>query len=132
MKQHTSITMQYNIDQMRTRIASEQAAMHKVQLGVARWRGEFRTLWRAPSGFSGRIDGREGGSTLAWLGAQLAALDGAAPSAGRPILDAALQSRVLAFQLAQGLPADGWPGPMTFMQLNRVAGIDEPRLQTAP
>ena len=41
MKQHTSITMQYNIDQMRTRIASEQAAMHKVQLGVARWRGEL-------------------------------------------------------------------------------------------
>ena len=99
---------------------------------AARWRGEFRTLWRAPSGYNGRIDGREGGSTLAWLGAQLATLDGAAPPAGRPILDAALQSRVLTFQLAQGLPADGWPGPMTFMQLNRVAGIDEPRLQTAP
>ena len=40
--------------------------------------------------------------------------------------------RVLAFQLAQGLPADGRPGPMTFMQLNRAAGVDEPRLQTAP
>ena len=99
---------------------------------AARWRGEFRTLWRAPSGYNGRIDGREGGSTLAWLGAQLATLDGAAPPAGRPILDAALQSRVLTFQLAQGLPADGQPGPMTFMQLNRVTGIDEPRLQTAP
>ena len=99
---------------------------------AARWRGEFRTLWRAPSGYNGRIDGREGGSTLAWLGAQLATLDGAAPPAGRPILDAALQSRVLTFQLAQGLPADGQPGPMTLMQLNRVAGIDEPRLQTAP
>ena len=98
---------------------------------AARWRGEFRTLWRAPSGYNGRIDGREGGSTLAWLGAQLATLDGAAPPAGRPILDAALQSRVLTFQLAQGLPADGQPGPMTFMQLNRVTGIDEPRLQTA-
>ena len=28
--------------------------------------------------------------------------------------------------------ADGRPGPMTFMQLNRAAGIEEPRLQTAP
>ena len=37
-----------------------------------------------------------------------------------------------AFQLAQGLPADGMPGPMTFMQLNRAAGVDEPRLRTEP
>lgn len=41
MKQHTTITLQGSIDQMRTRIAIEQAAMHKVQLGVARWRGEL-------------------------------------------------------------------------------------------
>ena len=41
MKQPTSITLQDSIDQMRSRIASEQAAMHKVQLGVARWRGEL-------------------------------------------------------------------------------------------
>jgi general secretion pathway protein A len=38
---------------------------------------------------------------------------------------------MLAFQLAQGLPADGRPGPLTFMQLNRVAEVDEPRLQAA-
>ena len=41
MKQHTTITLQGSIDQMRTRIAIEQAAIHKVQLGVARWRGEL-------------------------------------------------------------------------------------------
>jgi general secretion pathway protein A len=37
-----------------------------------------------------------------------------------------------AFQVAQGLPADGLPGPFTSMQLNRAAGIDEPRLRKVP
>ena len=33
-----------------------------------------------------------------------------------------------AFQAAHGLGADGRAGPTTFMQLNRVTGVDEPRL----
>ncbi|MBI5274871.1 MAG: AAA family ATPase [Burkholderiales bacterium] len=37
-----------------------------------------------------------------------------------------------AFQVAQGLPADGVPGPFTSMQLNRAAGVDEPRLRKVP
>jgi general secretion pathway protein A len=39
-----------------------------------------------------------------------------------------MKARLRAFQLAHGLPADGQPGPMTFMQLNRAGGADEPRL----
>ena len=35
------------------------------------------------------------------------------------------------FQLAQGLIPDGRAGPMTFMQLNRAAGLAEPRLRPA-
>lgn len=35
----TTITLQGSIQQMRTRIATEQGAMHQVQLNVARWRG---------------------------------------------------------------------------------------------
>ncbi len=38
MKHIDTIALQGSIDDMRIRIASEQAAMHKVQLGVARWR----------------------------------------------------------------------------------------------
>jgi general secretion pathway protein A len=99
---------------------------------AARWRGGFSTLWRAPPGYSGRIADREGGAVVDWLAATLARLDGQPAPTGRQTLDPALKSRVMAFQLAQGLPADGRPGPMTFMQLNRVAGVDEPRLQTPP
>ena len=48
------------------------------------------------------------------------------------MLDRALRTEVKAFQLAQGLPPDGRPGPLTYMQLNRATGIDEPRLRTEP
>lgn len=43
MKQIDTIALQGSIDDMRSRIASEQGAMHKVQLGVARWRGALAT-----------------------------------------------------------------------------------------
>jgi general secretion pathway protein A len=45
---------------------------------------------------------------------------------------APLKSQLRSFQLAHGLPADGQPGPMTFMQLNRAGGADEPQLATGP
>lgn len=44
----------------------------------------------------------------------------------------ALRADLRAFQVAQGLQADGLPGPLTFMQLNRASGVDEPRLRTEP
>ena len=43
MKHIDTIALQGSIDDMRIRIASEQGAMHKVQLGVARWRGALAT-----------------------------------------------------------------------------------------
>ena len=39
MKHIDTIALQGSIAEMRYRIASEQGAMHKVRLGVARWRG---------------------------------------------------------------------------------------------
>jgi general secretion pathway protein A len=85
---------------------------------AARWQGEFATLWKAPPGYSPRETKPE---TLDWIAARL----------GVPN-DAQLKSKLRAFQLAHGLPADGLPGPMTFMQLDRAAGADEPRLATSP
>lgn len=89
------------------------------------WRGEFATLWRTPPGHSGRlVAGLEGPAAL-WLGERIAALqaDGQVPpSVG------ALDARVKAFQQSQGVDAIGVAGPVTFMQVNLVSGVDEPRL----
>jgi general secretion pathway protein A len=91
---------------------------------AAMWRGDFATFWRAPPGYLKRIGDGDTGPAADWLAAQLARLPGAGGDA-QP-----LKSKIYAFQLAQGLEADGRAGPMTFMQLNRAAGVDEPRLRT--
>jgi general secretion pathway protein A len=97
-----------------------------------RWQGEFSTLWRAPEGYRDRPRDGSGGPAIEWIAAHLAMVKGAEPPRGKPVLDAALKGEVRAFQLAQGLPADGRPGPLTYMQLNRATGVQEPRLRTEP
>lgn len=96
-----------------------------------RWQGDFATLWRAPPGYAGRIPEGQG-ETVDWIATRLAAQNGSAPPAGKAVLDARLRSQLRAFQLSQGLAGDGQPGPLTLMQLNRVAGVEEPRLRTEP
>ena len=86
------------------------------------WRGEFATLWRSPPGWRLPIDAAQPAPALAWLHVEL---DRAVPAAAGQ----ALELQVRAFQVAQGLAPDGVVGPMTLMNLNRVAGVDEPRLQ---
>lgn len=99
---------------------------------AARWQGDFSTLWRSPAGYGGHPLDSQSGPVVEWVAARLTAVDGTAPQAGRPVLDASLRARLRTFQLAQGLPTDGRLGPLTFMQLNRTAGVDEPRLRTRP
>ncbi|MBA2963329.1 MULTISPECIES: ExeA family protein [Ramlibacter] len=89
---------------------------------ASRWNGEWATLWKAPVGY----DPREADTTLPaaqrWAAAQLP-VDTAGGKAAAP-----LRQRIRSFQLEQGLPVDGTLGPLTFMQLNRQARVDEPRL----
>jgi general secretion pathway protein A len=93
-----------------------------------RWRGEFSTLWRAPPGYDNKIVGGGSGPVVDWLSAQLASLQGRPQPAAGSEPEVALRSRIYAFQLAQGLSPDGLAGPITFMQLNRAIGVEEPRL----
>jgi general secretion pathway protein A len=97
------------------------AGPRRVDLGAlaGRWRGEFTTLFREPPEYPSAGD--EPRAVSPWLTAQL---DKVAPVA----MPMPLKSRLAAFQLAQGLQPDGRPGPMTYMQLNRALGVDEPRL----
>jgi general secretion pathway protein A len=97
---------------------------------AARWRGDFATLWRVPPGYN-PADKAPAQATLDWISAQLGAAQGKGPSA-HALFDAPLKARLRAFQLAHGLAPDGQPGPMTYMQLNRAAHVDEPQLRSEP
>jgi general secretion pathway protein A len=97
---------------------------------AARWQGEFATLWHTPPGYGAK--GETGPETVDWIAARLASASGQAAPQGRSTMNAQLRSQLRAFQLAHGLPADGLPGPMTYMQLNRAGGADEPRLRGEP
>ncbi|ROZ72443.1 AAA family ATPase [Ramlibacter sp. WS9] len=99
---------------------------------AARWRGEFSTLWRAPPGYNSRAAAAPGAETVDWVLARLAATNGTSLPKDRREAHAALKPQLRAFQLAHGLTADGHPGPLTYMQLNRAAGVEEPRLRTEP
>ncbi|PPE70672.1 AAA family ATPase [Caldimonas thermodepolymerans] len=112
-----------------TRLTAEEAVLrvgdiaHTVPLSALAqvWRGDFATFWRAPAGYDNKAVS-DRGPVAEWLAQQLAKVPGL-PSEGP------LRARIQAFQLAEGLEADGLAGPVTFMQLNRVIGVDEPRLQ---
>lgn len=97
-----------------------------------RWQGDFATLWRAPEGYRDRAPDGSRGPAIDWMGMRLAQAKGATAPTGPWKLDASLRAEVRAFQVAQGLPADGRPGPLTYMQLNRLTGVEEPRLRTEP
>ena len=115
-------------------VAGSRHTVRLVSLGRL-WRGDFATYWRPPPGYTAGLQGGSTGPAIHRLASQLALLDGApAPlaSTAPPVLDAALRARVRAFQRAQGLEADGQPGPMTFMQIDSATHADEPRLQTNP
>jgi general secretion pathway protein A len=94
-----------------------------------RWQGEFATLWRAPPGYTIGYEDGQGGPLVNWVAGTLAVAKGTPLLARNAVLNAPLKADIRAFQLARGLPSDGRLSPMTLMQLNRAAGIEEPRLR---
>ena len=92
------------------------------------WRGDFGTVWRLPAGYTTAVGEGASGPVVDALATQLAALaHEPAPAAGQT-MDAGLRTKVAGFQSAHGLSPVGKAGPTTFMQLNRAAGVAEPRL----
>ena len=96
-----------------------------------RFTGEFTTYWKAARSFRDQLAAGDEGPDVDWLAARLARLDQAtAPPAGQP-LGARTDELLRAFQAKQHLKADGVAGPRTFMRLNQLSGVDEPRLLAA-
>jgi general secretion pathway protein A len=98
---------------------------------VARFGGEFTTFWRMPAAFRDVVAQGDRGPDVDWIAQRLAGLH----SATAPALDAPLDTRtkewLRAFQAAQDLKADGVAGPRTYMRLNQLSNVAEPRLLAA-
>jgi general secretion pathway protein A len=95
---------------------------------VARFDGAFTTFWKMPRGFREQVAAGDHGADVDWIAERLAQLDkSAAPRVDQP-LGARTQELLRAFQQKQNLKADGVAGPRTYMRLNQLSGVDEPRL----
>lgn len=105
----------------------------KVSLGAlaTRFDGEFTTLWKAARGFRDEVKPGDSGPDVDWIAGRLAQInEGAAPPPAQPF-DAATRRLLRSFQAGQNLKADGVAGPRTYMRLNQLSGVDEPRLLAA-
>jgi general secretion pathway protein A len=105
----------------------------KVSLGALATRidGEFTTLWKAPRTFRDEVHPGDTGPDVDWIAGRLAELNKlAAPRTERP-LDEPTRRLLRTFQAKQNLKADGVAGPRTYMRLNQLSGVDEPRLLAA-
>ena len=104
-------------------------APHRVTLASLAqvWGGEFATFWQPPAGYIADLPDGAVNLAMAELSNRLSMLEGKAPRKGAGVaqaLDGALKARVKAFQKGQGIKADGHPGPMTFMQLDKALSLN--------
>ncbi|MEO8279727.1 MAG: peptidoglycan-binding domain-containing protein, partial [Ideonella sp.] len=108
-------------------VAGQRRKLSLIDL-AAIWQGGFSNFWRVPEPLlqAAPADGSE--PLAGWLSQRLAIVDGGQARPEIHQIDSALRERLLTFQRAQGLDADGLPGPMTLMALNRATGVVEPRL----
>jgi general secretion pathway protein A len=98
---------------------------------VARFDGSFTTFWKVPRGFRDQVAAGDHGADVDWIAERLAQLNKlGAPRLDQPF-DARTQELLRAFQKKQNLKADGVAGPRTYMRLNQLSGVDEPRLLAA-
>jgi general secretion pathway protein A len=98
---------------------------------ATRFDGAFTTFWQMPRFYRDQVARGEQGPDVDWIAARLAQLNGApAPGAGQP-LGAATFELLRNFQARQNLKADGVAGPRTYMRLNQLSGVAEPRLLAA-
>jgi general secretion pathway protein A len=93
-----------------------------------RFDGVYTTFWRAPRSWREQVSGGDRGPDVDWLAKRLAQIYGVQKPQENQPLDAVLQRRLVEFQAAQQLKADGVAGPKTFIRLNQLGGVQEPRL----
>lgn len=98
---------------------------------AARFDGEFTTLWKMPRTFREQLVEGARGADVDWIASTLAQLNHVAAPAPNAPLNTAMLALLRSFQAAQHLKADGVAGPRTYMRLNQLSGVAEPRLLAA-
>lgn len=96
-----------------------------------RFTGEFTTFWKIARSFRDQLAVGDQGPDVDALAAQLARLDNAPAPPARQPFSAHTHELLRAFQAKQDLKADGVAGPRTWMRLNQLTGVNEPRLLAA-
>jgi general secretion pathway protein A len=98
---------------------------------TSRFDGAYTTFWKMSRFYRDQIAPGETGPDVDWIAARLAQLNGLNPPAENLPLDARMRELLRSFQAAQNLKADGVAGPRTYMRLNQLTGVAEPRLLLA-
>ncbi|NHZ63961.1 ExeA family protein [Massilia genomosp. 1] len=93
--------------------------------------GSFVTFWVMPRYFRDQVGAGEQGADVDWIASRLAKVNGLAPPPADRPLGAPTLELLRAFQARQNLKADGVAGPRTYMRLNQLTGVAEPRLLAA-
>ena len=96
-----------------------------------RFTGEYTTFWKMPRSFRDHLALGDQGADVDWIAARLAQLGSAPAPAVQQPFNARTQGLLRSFQQRQGLTPDGVAGPRTYIRLNQLTGVEEPRLLAA-
>lgn len=114
------------LDGRNTWTVDAQGRVRQVALAslAAGWGGEYRYLWRPPSGFARPLARGDRSAVVREVALLFARLDGQSQPLTNDLFDAALEQRVKLFQRASGLEDDGVVGAQTLLKLNSALGVD--------
>ncbi|WP_332848110.1 ExeA family protein [Massilia sp. S19_KUP03_FR1] len=90
--------------------------------------GEFTTLYKMPRGFRSQLVAGAQGADVDWIAQRLAQINDEEPPPVERPLGKRTRAMLKAFQMSQNLKSDGVAGPRTYMRLNQLSGVTEPRL----
>ena len=129
----TSYAVLAAMDERGATLLDRDGKRERVDLGALalRFTGEFKTFWKMSRSFRDQLAAGDQGPDVDWLAAQLARLNGAPPPPSRQPFSAHTHQLLRAFQTKQQLKADGVAGPRTWIRLNQLTGVSEPRLLAA-
>jgi general secretion pathway protein A len=90
--------------------------------------GEFTTLYKMPRGFRSQLTAGAQGDDVDWIAQRLAQINDEDPPPVERPMGKRTRVQLKAFQVSQNLKSDGVAGPRTYMRLNQLTGVTEPRL----